>query len=350
MLKSTRDAQIAYGKVIKAADAGEFQVLPKDVRDKAREHANSQIKQMGDSKKYDDLIKEADAEVKKGNLFSAAALLEQALKVKPGTPGLAEKVKDLRYKHYLELARSYVQAVPPRLGEAETALQDALHFKDKGQAPEIVDLQAKIAQIRDYAALITQGDQQATAKHWDAAIALYTRARAVAPPDQVKVLDAKLADVKFTQALENAQAARASRDFAGARDWFGKAMTCKPASAPMIQAQLQAMATDQQYNDLIAAVKKAIEAHNWKEARDRLTEAKKIKATAECEQLDVEISYQQNFFSAKQAFEEKDYTSAKAYCNVARKYKSTPELDDLVKQIDDAAAKAAATGGAGGGS
>ena len=280
-----------------------------------------------DKKKYDDAMAAGEAMFTAKNYAGAKTNFQTAQSLRPSEP-----------------------MPPQRIKACDDALAGAA--KEKQYADAIADADAKFT-AKDFVG--------AKAKYQEAGLLRPTEAY---PPIRIKACDDALAgaakDKQYNDAIADADAKFAAKDFTGARAKYVIAGTIKPNEAyPPIRIKacddaMGAAAKDKQYNDAIADADKKFDAKDFTGAKAKYTEAAGIKPIETYPPIRIKAcddamtgaakdkQYNDAIAAADAKFTANDFVGARAKYAEASGIKSAEQYPkDRIKACDDAMAGAA---------
>jgi len=221
--------------------------------------------------------------------------------------------------------------------EARDQFKKSIQLKDNNEAKQELTLLDQAQKRQD---MISAGDANFVAGRWAEALVEYDKAAKLGLSDN---LSAKMVECRFRVKLVAADKFRLEKNYDAAVKAYQEALQIKPAMAAFIQARLDAMAADRQYEKLMAEGNDLLKREQWLKARNLYSEARRIRNTPEVQEAIVNTRYGENFALGKEAWEQKDYAAARGYFIVAKSFKSTKEVIAWIDKVE-AAKKAAGAG------
>jgi tetratricopeptide (TPR) repeat protein len=197
-----------------------------------------------------------------------------------------------------------------------------------------------LAQAKQRADIISAGNKYFVDGKWSNALAEFEKAAQMGLDDTLKV---QIAECKFQITLAEAHKLRMERRYAEALAAYEKAKAMKPSAAALINPYEELMATDQQYNKLMADGKEALKKNQWAKARAFFEEARKSRDTAEVKEAIADTRYGENLARGIEAYEQNNITEARSYFKLAQGFKNTPEVQEWIRKCEEAL-KAASPG------
>ncbi len=227
----------------------------------------------------------------------------------------------------MALARGRELKAAGKIAEARDQFNKSVQFKDNEEAKQELTMLDRARKRED---MIAAGDSNFVAARWAEALAEYEKASKLGVDD---TLSAKMVECGFRIKLGQADKLRAAKSYDEATKAFQEAHAMKPASAALIQARLEAMSADRQYEKLMGDGRASLKRRQWVRARDVFIEARKIRNTAEVKEAIVDTRYGENFVRGAEAWEQNDYDGALGYFNLAKSFKSTKEVLDMIEKV-----------------
>ncbi len=331
----------------------------------------------GKEKQYADLIKNADTKFTAKDFAGAKTIYQQASDLKTSeqypkdqmkkcNDGLAAADLDKKYNDLIKQADAKFTA--KTFADAKTLYQQASDLKTSEQYPkdqmkkcdDALGVAAIDAQYKD---LITQADTKFTAKDYAGAKDLYTQAgnvkpKEIYPPAQIKKCDdAVAADTKnkaYNDLITSADAKFAASDWSGAKDIYQQASTMKPTEQypkdkmKACDDKINGAAKDKQYADAIADADTKFNAKDYTNAKTAYQNASTIKPTEQypkdqMKKCDDALNaaakdqqYSDAIADADKKFDAKDFAGARSQYAVASGLKPTEQYPkDRMKACDD---------------
>ncbi|MDQ3110013.1 MAG: hypothetical protein M3R17_08970 [Bacteroidota bacterium] len=361
-----------------ASDLKTAEQYPKD-RIKACDDA---ITAAGLEKQYADLIKSADAKFTAKAFADAKTIYQQASALKAAEQYPKDRIKacddamgaaaiDAQYKDLLKQADAKFLAKD--WTGAKGIYQQASDVKPTEQYPKdkikaCDDELAKDVKNKAYNDLITSADAKFSASDWQGAKDIYLQASAMKateqyPKDRIKACDDKMAgaakDKLYTEAIADADAKFAAKDWVNAKAQYGVASGIKPAEVypkdkiKACDAALAAEAKDKAYTDAIAAADAKFDAKDFSGARSKYAEASGLKPTEQYPKDRIKLcddqmggaakekAYTDAIAAADAKFAANDFAGAKTKYSEASGLKPAEQYPkDKIKACDDALAAA----------
>lgn len=325
------EAEDALDKGRDLLDTDQVTVLPSEEVATFKRTITDKLKKLNENRTLNDALESlerARAGGDKGLLLVALRALYRRQPSEKITEEIATIQSDLA------LARGRELKAAGKISEAREWFKKSRQFKENNEAKQ-EEMMLDQAQKRED--VIAAGDSNFLAAKWAEALAEYQKAAKLGISDN---LSAKIVECNYRIKLTAADKFRAEKNYDEAVKAFQEAQGIKPASAPLIQARLEEMAADRQYEKLMAEGNEFLKRAQWVRARDLYSEAQKIRNTAEIQEAIVNTRYGENFARGMEAWEQKDYDGALGYFNLAKSFKSTKEVIDWITKVE-AAKKAA---------
>jgi hypothetical protein len=361
-----------------ASDVKPEEQYPKD-RMKACDEG---IAKAGVDQQYNDLVKQADTKFAAKDYQGAKEIYQQASGVKPTEQYPKDKIKacddaiakqgiDKQYTDLIASADAKFNAGDfagaKEIYSQASALKTAEVYP-KTQMKLCDEKISAAAKDSQYADLIKQADAKFTAKDWAGAKDLYKQASALKateqyPKDRIKACDDELnklaGEKKYTDAIADADAKFAAKDWSAAKQKYQEASTLKPGEQypkdqiKLCDAEIAKIGADKQYESLVKQADTKFAAKDWAGAKALYGQASSVKPSEqypkdkikECDdQLAVAAKEKQYTDLIKQAdakFAAKDWSGAKAIYQQASDVKPEEQYPkDRMKACDEGIAKA----------
>ncbi|MCD6304207.1 MAG: hypothetical protein J7M21_04515, partial [Planctomycetes bacterium] len=328
------EAEQAYQKAQEMLASEQASILPPEQAGRTSRSIAEKLKRLTENRALRDAVAAVEQARQSGDKSRLLAALRQLNRVQPSEKVAAE-MQTIQAE--LALARGRESKAAGKIEEARQYFLKSLQFKETREARDELALLDRASQRAD---LISAGDADFTGLKWADALAKYQQAAKLKMDD---ALQNRIVECQFRIALGEADQLRKAGKYDEAAAAYQKARALKPASAPLIDARLEAMAADRKYEQLMSQGMDALKRQQWAKARGFFEAAQQVRSTAEVGSAIAETRYQENKARGQEAFEQNDYNGALGYFKLARGFKDTPEIRALISQVE-AKLKAAGAG------
>ncbi len=268
---------------------------------------NEILKQQQTEQEYQDLIVRGNNAFNEMLYEAALKIFTDASHVKPGESYPKLKIDEINGRlnqmaKNAENLKSYEQAIfqaemnfqKQFYDKAIASYENALVYKPgdtkaQSRIVEIRDLMQKLANKTLYDKLIQTADKAYSKKLFPEALADYEKALAVLPQEQhpaqrIEAINKMLnAEAGFLAALKQADQAFSEKKFQESKSFYAQALEIKPGDKyvtdrmKQIDGFLAAMATDEQYNNLIAEADRLLAMPDYENAKNKYNESLAVK-------------------------------------------------------------------------
>ncbi len=277
-------------------------------------------------------VNQAQADVEKMRGGGDKRLLISALRrldrIQP-SQAIKDEIQSLQSEVALATGREL--KADGKIDEARAEFIKSNQYKKNAEADAEL---ATLAQAKQRAGIVAEGDGNFAGGKWAQALASYEKAGKMEMDDSMK---AKMTECRYRIKFDESEKFRNDGRDDEAIKAYQEAGAIKPAALPLINSKIELIVVNRNYKKKMADGYEVVKKKQWSKARAIFEEARKIRDTAEAKEAIAETRYGENFDRGVEAMEQKDYKGALGYFKLAQGFKNTPEVQEqLVK-----AAKAA---------
>ncbi len=301
-------------------------VLTADEIDELRKAARAALDKLGTEKGYAQAMKEAEDAREAGDLKGELKAVEDACRIQPSGE-LADRIKILKSRIAFREGQEALKAGNRDLARAK--FEESLKYMKNTEAQnELENLDKESNREK----LISEGDVLFTAGRLREAMDKYIEASKFGEDDP---LNTKIIDCRYGLKRAEADALRDAKKYDEAIKAYEEAREIDPARNSEIDARLDAMQQQRDYESLLAAGDAALKDGQWKKAIDNYNKAKAIFDNEEVKERINRVRYEENLARGLDSFNKENYSDAIAYFKLARKYLNTPEINEWIRQAEE---------------